>query len=202
VALGRLAAFVGGLGVAVTTAYGFAVGSTRLEEDDCMRVSICLIGVCLGALLSLSASQAQEESLVIEDGRKVSIEYTLTLDDGSKADSNVGGEPLVYQQGAQQILPALEQELAGLEVNDTKEVSLPPERGYGLANPELRQEVDAELIPEEARTEGTTLVSQDQAGNRRIVRVDKVIEDRIVLDLNHPLAGETLHFEVKVLGIE
>jgi FKBP-type peptidyl-prolyl cis-trans isomerase 2 len=167
-----------------------------------MRVSLPLVGICLSALLPLSASQAQEKPLVIEDGRKVSIEYTLKLDDGTKADSNVGDEPLIYQQGAQQILPALEQELAGLHVNDTKEVTLPPEQGYGQPDPKFRQEVDAELIPEEARTEGTTLVSRDPAGNRRIVRVDKVLEDHIVLDLNHPLAGETLHYEVKVLEIE
>jgi FKBP-type peptidyl-prolyl cis-trans isomerase SlyD len=181
---------------------GSTVGSNRLEKGVFMHVLLSLIGLCVSSLLAFSASQAQEESLVIEDGRTVSIEYTLKLDDGTKADSNVGGEPLVYRQGAKQILPALEQELAGLHVNDSKEVSLPPEQGYGLADPELRQEVDAALVPEEARVEGTTLVSQDPAGNRRIVRVDKVHGDRIVLDLNHPLAGETLHFEVKVLGIE
>lgn len=157
--------------------------------------------VCV--LLPIAAVMAEEEEpKVIEDGSKVSIEYTLSLDDGTKADSNVGEEPLTYTQGTQQILPALEQELAGLAVDDTKEVTLPPEQGYGVVDPSLRQEVDAEMVPEGAREAGTQLVSEDGAGNRRIVRVHEVTDEKVVLDLNHPLAGETLHFDVKVLAIE
>lgn len=138
---------------------------------------------------------------MIQDGSTVSIEYTLTLDDGRTADSNVGQEPLVYQQGAQQILPAFERELAGKEVDDTCTFVLSPEQGYGPVNPELRQEVEAELIPADARRAGVELVSEDPQGNQRRVRVHEVREETVVLDLNHPLAGENLHFEVKVVGI-
>ena len=68
-------------------------------------------------------------------GKKISIEYTLELDDGTQAESNVGGEPLVYEQGANQILPALEQALAGLAVNDTRKVTISPKEGYGDIDP-------------------------------------------------------------------
>lgn len=139
---------------------------------------------------------------MIEDGRTVSVEYTLKLDDGATAESNVGEKPLVYEQGAQQILPAFERVVAGMEVDETREFVLSPEEAYGPVNPALRQEIEAELVPEEARRQGAQLLSEDQSGNRRRVRVHEVREDTIVLDLNHPLAGESLHFQVKVVGIE
>jgi FKBP-type peptidyl-prolyl cis-trans isomerase 2 len=139
---------------------------------------------------------------VIEDGRKVSIEYTLKLDDDRTADSNVGQEPLVYQQGAQQILPGVEREVSDMQVEETRDFVLSPDEGYGRVNPELRQEVRTDVVPEQARHEGAELVSSDGAGNRRIVRVHEVRDEHIVLDLNHPLAGKNLHFRVRLLGIE
>lgn len=139
---------------------------------------------------------------VVADGATVSIQYTLTLDDGSQVDSNVGGEPLVYHHGAEEILPALEQALAGMAVDESKKVTIPAEQGYGPVDPSLFQEVDADVVPEDGRVAGTQLVSEDASGNRRLVRVHEVKGNRIVLDFNHPLAGKTLHFDVKVLEIE
>lgn len=161
-------------------------------------VALLLGGHCFPA----SARAEGEEKLVVQDGKQVSIEYTLTLDDGTKADSNVGGEPLVYTHGGSQILGALESALGGLSVGDTKELSLPPEQGYGTRDPALLQEVDKSMIPADAQVVGMQLVSESPEGQRRLVLVHEVREDKIVLDLNHPLAGQTLHFEVKVLDIE
>ena len=89
-----------------------------------------------------------------------------------------------------------------MEVNETREFVLSPDEGYGRLDPELRQEVRADLVPEEARREGAQLVSEDSSGHRRRVRVDEVRQDTVVLDLNHPLAGQSLHFQVRVVGIE
>jgi FKBP-type peptidyl-prolyl cis-trans isomerase 2 len=139
---------------------------------------------------------------VIEEGSKVSIEYTLTLNDGSTADTNVGGEPLVYNQGQQEILPALEEALVGLAAGDTKQVVLTAEEGYGLVDPDGFQEVEPDIVPEDARTVGTLLVASDPEGNEQPIRVHEVADDKIVLDFNHPLAGEALNFDIKILGIE
>ena len=138
----------------------------------------------------------------VEAGRKVSIEYTLILDDGKKADSNVGGEPLVFEQGAHQILPALEEALAGMKVSESRKVTLPPDKGYGAVMPQLIQEVDPKLIPEEARVAGAELAAEDEQGNRHFARVHEVREDKILVDMNHPLAGRTLHFDVKILSVD
>jgi len=139
---------------------------------------------------------------VIEEGSTVSIEYTLTLDDGDTADTNVGGEALVYNQGQQEILPALEEALIGLEVGDTKKVVLTAEEGYGLVDPDGFQDVEPDLVPEDARTVGTMLVASDPEGNQQPIRVHEVGEDKIVLDFNHPLAGQALNFDIKIIGIE
>ena len=139
---------------------------------------------------------------MIEDGSKVSIEYTLTLDDGSTADTNVGGEPLVYNQGQQEILPALEEALVGLAAGDTKKVMLTAEEGYGQVDPDGFQDVEPDIVPEDARTVGTMLVASDPEGNQQPIRVHEVADDKIVLDFNHPLAGEALTFDIKILEIE
>ena len=161
---------------------------------------------CVAVALSLlagTASTAEDETPTkIGEGSKVSIEYTLKLDDGSTADSNVGGAPLVYEQGKGQILPSLEKELVGLGVNDTKTLKLSPEQGYGAVDPAAIQKVPASVIPEEARKPGAQLMAQDSQGQQRPVRVKAVEGDQVVVDMNHPLAGQTLHFDIKILAIE
>jgi FKBP-type peptidyl-prolyl cis-trans isomerase 2 len=139
---------------------------------------------------------------MIEPGKKVSIEYTLTLDDGSVADSNIGRQPLVYEHGQGQILPALEEAITELEVGDTKEVTLHAEEGYGAVDAAAFQNVEPDVVPEEGRKEGAVLVARDADGRENRVRVHEVHPDRVVLDFNHPLAGERLHFDVKVLAID
>jgi FKBP-type peptidyl-prolyl cis-trans isomerase SlyD len=151
---------------------------------------------------STDASNTEEDEMTVKAGSRVSIEYTLTLEDGSTADSNVGGEPLVYTQGSQQILPALETAIEGMAVEESKKVELPPEQGYGAKDPEAFQEVETQQVPENAREEGAMLVARDSSGGQRPVRVSEVRGETTVIDLNHPLAGETLYFDVKILGID
>lgn len=137
----------------------------------------------------------------VGEGKTVSIEYTLSVE-GTEAQSNVGAEPLTFEHGKQEILPALEEELEGMAVDDTVTVTLPPEKGYGERNPDALQAVPAKRIPEEAREEGAVLMMQGGKGQQQPVRVHEVKEDEVVLDLNHPLAGKTLTFDVKVVDIE
>jgi FKBP-type peptidyl-prolyl cis-trans isomerase SlyD len=139
---------------------------------------------------------------MITEGSRVSIEYTLTIDDGSVADSNVGEEPLVYEQGQREILPALEHALLGLAAGDTTEVTLEPGQGYGLVDDALFETVPSRLVPENGRQVGAYLVAQAKTGERRQVRVAEVRAEEIVIDLNHPLAGQTLHFAVRIVAVE
>jgi FKBP-type peptidyl-prolyl cis-trans isomerase SlyD len=153
-------------------------------------------------LLAGAPLQAQEEAPVVKDGSTVSIEYTLKLDDGTTADTNIGSEPLVYVHGEQQILPALEEKLTGMKTDESRTVVLTAEEGYGPVFPDGVQTVPLAMIPEDARHEGARLVGQGQHGEPIYALVKEVNEDSIVVDMNHPLAGQRLHFDVKVLRID
>ena len=139
---------------------------------------------------------------MIEDGKVIGIEYTLTLDDGTVADSNVGQDDLTYTQGAGQILPALEQALEGHAVGDQVNVKIAAADGYGTVDPDLRRQVETDQIPEAAREVGQMLVGQGPAGEAIRVRVHEIKDDGIVLDFNHPLAGEDLNFDVRIKSVQ
>ena len=139
--------------------------------------------------------------MMIENGKQVAIEYSVFLDDNTKVDSNVGKDPLIFLFGADQILPALEESLSGLEVGDSREVTLPPEKAYGAVNPDAYKEVESKLIPEDLRFEGALLVVSDEQFGEMLIRVDSLKGDQVVLDFNHPLAGKTLKFDVRVIDV-
>ena len=138
---------------------------------------------------------------MIESGSEVAIEFTLKLDDDTVIDSNVGKEPLVYVQGEQKILPAIQKELEGLKENDTANVTLEPADAFGEVNPEAFEEVEVSQVPEEARKENALLRAKDNNGQEHMFRVHEIHDDKIVIDCNHPLAGKTLHFDIKVVSI-
>ena len=112
---------------------------------------------------------------------------------------DAGKDPLVYTHGSKQIVPGLEKRLTGLQVGDTKEVDVSPEDGYGALDPNRVQEVPEESIPEEARAVGETLYGSGPDGQTMVVKVKEVKDTTVILDLNHPLAGQNLFFAVKVL---
>jgi len=145
---------------------------------------------------------AKNTQTVVGKGSKVSLEYTLSLEGGQVVETNAGKAPLNYEQGSGNMLPAFEAQVAGLKAGAAKEFDLSPEQGYGLVRKDLYQTVDAAQIPADARAVGTMLTAQAEDGRQHPVRVSEVKGDRIVLDLNHPLAGKKLHFAIKVLSVE
>lgn len=147
---------------------------------------------------ALAEEPAADGRPVIARGSKVDIEYTLTLDDGSTVQTNVGDKPLSFVAGEGQIIPGLETALQGKAVRERVKVRIAPEEAYGSADPEKMQEVPLDKIPEDARKVGTLLSAQGFDGP---IRVAEVRPDVVVLDFNHPLAGKALTFDVLVLSI-
>lgn len=142
------------------------------------------------------------ETMTISAGKEVSLEYTLTLDDETVVESNVGGQPLTYTHGEGAIIPGLESALEGLVVGDSKDIVVDAADGYGPVRPEAVQEVPIENIPEDARHAGALLQGQSPDGGVFRARVTEVKDATALVDFNHPLAGQTLHFAVKVLDIQ
>jgi FKBP-type peptidyl-prolyl cis-trans isomerase SlyD len=165
-------------------------------------LSAGVLAALLAMTPTLAASQTADTKRTVTEGKNVSLEYTLTLDDKSVVESNVGKQPLTYTHGTQQIIPGLEKALEGLAVGDTKEVTVAPADGYGEKDPEALQEVQKKLIPPDALVVGARLQGKAPDGHMVYPRVAEIKDDTVVLDFNHPLAGKTLHFDVKILDIQ
>lgn len=135
----------------------------------------------------------------IGEGSSVTLEYTLTLADGSMVGSNVGKEPLVYQQGQKQILPALEAALTGMSAGEEKRVELGADDAYGQVQADAFREVPLEELPEDAHQVGALLSLQGRPG---AIRVHEIREQVAILDFNHPLAGKDLTFDIRVIAVE
>jgi len=147
-------------------------------------------------------SAAGAKLMTVSAGEEISIEYTLKLEDKTTVDSNVGGEPFKFIQGEHQVVPGLETALEGLKVGDKKTIKVVPKDGYGEVDPNAVQEVDKSRIPPEALVIGTPLEGTDPTGHPINARVSEIKEKTVILDLNHPLAGKTLFFDVKILDIQ
>ncbi|MEX0941111.1 MAG: peptidylprolyl isomerase [Pseudomonadales bacterium] len=134
----------------------------------------------------------------IEGQKVVSIHYTLTSD-GVELDSSKGREPLTYLHGGGGIIPGLEKALEGREAGEDLSVVIEPEEGYGPINDELIQNVPKTAFEGVEKVEpGMQFQASGQNGAVQNITVVKVEEEEVTIDANHPLAGQTLEFDVKV----
>jgi len=165
---------------------------------------VCCSVLVLATSYSLVLAEAQEGAspTTVSDGKTISMEYTLTLEDKKVLDTNVGAEPMNFTQGSHQIIPGLESALEGMKVGESRQVTVNPEEGYGPINPQAVQEVSIENIPPDARKVGVRLQGQDAQGRMVHPLVTEVKEQVVMLDFNHPLAGKKLFFDVKILDIK
>jgi FKBP-type peptidyl-prolyl cis-trans isomerase SlyD len=130
----------------------------------------------------------------------VSIEYTLKNDAGEVLDSSAGGEPLAYLHGVGHIVPGLEKALDGKSEGESVEVTLAPEEAYGQRDDTLVQNVPVRKLGAKKVQVGGRYQVKTSDG-LRIVHVTELRGDYARVDGNHPLAGQTLHFQVKVVGV-
>ncbi len=140
---------------------------------------------------------------VVADDMVIALDYTLRLDDGEVVDSSAGDEPIRFIQGRGHILPGLERAIAGMAVGEQKAIVLDPEAGYGFYDEEAFQVLPREEFPAEIDlVVGSEVELYDEEDDLAIPAfIAEIDDDEVVLDLNHPLAGETLYFDVTVKEI-
>ncbi len=131
----------------------------------------------------------------------VTIDYTLTDNDGNVLDSSKGGDPLVYLHGANNIIPGLENALIGKVADDELKVDVQPADAYGERNDEMIQAVPNEMFGDAEIKVGEHYHAAGPNGEQLSVTVIKIDENEVVVDGNHPLAGVALNFDVKILDI-
>jgi len=137
----------------------------------------------------------------VADDVVVSIEYTLTVD-GNIVDASEENEPLEYLQGYQNIIPGLEKEMVGMQIGESREVTVLPKDGYGEMDPNALIEVPRSEFPKDFEIKpGLELQLQNQDNELLNAVIVDVTPKTVKLDLNHPLAGKELLFRVTVVGL-
>lgn len=138
----------------------------------------------------------------VVDGMFVSVNYTGTLANGDQFDSSEGRPPLEFKTGAGQMIKGFEAEVMGMSLNEKKVFTLSPEDAYGERDDSRIHEFPRAEIPPEITPEvGQTLALTSPEGQHIPARVAAVDDEKVTFDLNHPLAGQSLTFEVEVVGI-
>lgn len=170
------------------------------------RIAFDSVSCILGSPTAAWADRRVGEcEMRVASGMKVSIQYILKRDDNTVIDANVGSAPLTYVHGFQQIIPGLEKALEGMAVGEGRQITVSPEEGYGVISQKAFVEVKKEQVPQQAQDAlrvDAYVRGRDDSGNVFHARVAEIKDRTVLLDFNHPLAGETLFFEVKVLDIQ
>jgi FKBP-type peptidyl-prolyl cis-trans isomerase SlyD len=172
-----------------------------------MRIkSFWLLAFAALVIFSTPAYSATAEKTkndrVVKEGMMVSVEYTLKNPEGKVIETSKGREPLKYIHGRKMMIPGLERELTGMKVGGEKHVTVKPEDAYGKVNPNAVQEVPKDKIPPNALKVGAVLAARSPDGMVVPMTVREIKEKTVVMDLNHPMAGKTLVFDVKVVDIQ
>ena len=142
------------------------------------------------------------ETLLIGDGTVVAFHYRLSNDAGDVLDSSEGKEPLSYLQGAGNIVPGLERQMKGHVAGDAFEAVVPPAEGYGDRQPVPAQALSRSSFPEGVELQaGMGFIAQGPSGQDIPLFIVSVGDDEVKVDVDHPLAGETLHFNVEVVSV-
>jgi len=139
----------------------------------------------------------------VKKGDTIKVEYTGRLKDGTVFDtSDNHDEPLEFTVGDQKLIRGFDNAVVGMQEGEEKEVTIPPEEGYGNHNPELVRDLPRDIFPEDQEVEpGMVFMMALQDGRKIPVRIAEVSDGQVKVDLNSPLAGKTLVFTIKIVEI-
>ena len=138
-----------------------------------------------------------------QKGDTVAVHYTGTLKDGEVFDSSRDRDPLEFELGGGQVIPGFDRAVEGLEIGESREVTLTPDEGYGEPREDLVVDVDRSQFPDdEEPSVGRQVQVQVAPGQNRVATIAEIDDESITLDLNHPLAGKELTFAVELVEIK
>lgn len=138
----------------------------------------------------------------VKDGHYVQVHYEGTFQDGKMFDTSRNGQPLEVKVGEGQVIKGFEDALIGMAATEKKKVTLSPDQAYGERDESQERAFDRlQMPPEMDLVPGDMVALQTTQGQRVPVQVKSIDDQKVVVDLNHPLAGETLIFDLEVMGI-
>ncbi len=138
----------------------------------------------------------------VKKGDKVKVQYTGTLDDGTVFDSSEGRAPLEFEVGSGKIIKGFDEAVIDMKVDEEKTFHIKPEEAYGQHNPQLLRKIPKNVLPKDKEPEvGMHMGLVRADGVQMEAIIIEVNADDIAIDLNHPLAGKTLTFKIKLISI-
>ncbi len=138
----------------------------------------------------------------VKSGDTVKVHYHGKLTDGSTFDSSEGREPLEFEVGSGSVIPGFDAGVTGMVVGDKKTVTIPADEAYGQKQEEMIMEFPMDRFPEDMNPEvGMQLNMSNGSGQNFPVVIREVREESVMLDANHPLAGEELIFDLELVEI-
>jgi FKBP-type peptidyl-prolyl cis-trans isomerase 2 len=167
-----------------------------------MKFAGALFCIALTICPAYCFAQQEGEGMAIQEGSKVAFHYELTVD-GDVVDSSKERDPMEYTHGEGKIIPGLSKQLIGLKKGDEQDIIVPPEEAYGTRNPDAVKEVPRSQLPAEVQPRtGMPLQVMAPDGSKAIVMIAEVKNETVVIDFNHPLAGKTLNFHIKIVSVQ
>ncbi|NQV14262.1 peptidylprolyl isomerase [bacterium] len=139
--------------------------------------------------------------MIITKDKVVSIDYTLTNDNGEVLDSSSGRDPLGFLHGHGNLIPSLEKELEGKVKGDKLIAIIAPDQAYGIRKDEMVQEIPLENFQDASQVKVGVQLQVENEHEVRIATIMAVSESSATVDMNHPLADKTLHFDVEVMDV-
>ncbi|MFH0701292.1 MAG: peptidylprolyl isomerase [Candidatus Woesearchaeota archaeon] len=146
-----------------------------------------------------SANTTNDE---VKSGDKVTVHYTGKLSDGNMFDTSQGRAPLTFTAGAGQVIPGFDKAVDGMKVKDKKTFVIPAAEAYGPVIKELVLEIPRDKLPPQPDPQvGMQLMMKGPQGQQIPAQIVKVEPGKVTIDINHPLAGKDLHFDIEIMGI-
>jgi FKBP-type peptidyl-prolyl cis-trans isomerase 2 len=144
----------------------------------------------------------KEKNMAVENGKRVTFHFTLTVDE-KVIQTSEGQQPMSYTHGSGQIITGLASEIEGMNEGEEKNVTVSAENAYGKVNPDAFKEVPRSSLPDELIPQKEMVLQISTPDGQTLpVRISEVMEESIIIDMNHPLAGKDLQFDIKVVSIE
>ncbi len=138
----------------------------------------------------------------VKSGDKIKVHYHGKLISGETFDSSAGREPLEFEVGSGAVIPGFDEGVTGMAVGEKKTVNIPFDEAYGARNPEMVIEMPKDRFPKDLDIEvGMPLGMSDQQGQQFQVTIVEIKEEVVMLDANHPLAGQDLIFDLELVEI-
>ena len=174
----------------------------RSKAGVLVIIAVIVAIIVAGCAEKDESSASSIPAVTAKVGDTVQVHYTGSLEDGSVFDTSVEREPLQFTIGQGQMIPGFEQGVIGMQLGESKTITIPADQAYGPYNEELVEVVERDHLPADMEPEvGQRLQSTQANGQRIVVTIINVSGSNITVDANHPLAGKDLTFEIQLVEI-